>query len=221
MTKSKAQIIKQTEEYVRQKLEGEGSGHDWWHIVRVVNNAKAIAKQEGGDMFIVELGSLLHDINDWKFNDGDSTVGANEAKKLLEQLGCAKKVCEHVGYIVEHVSYKGGTNKHAMKTIEGQIVHDADRLDALCAIGVARAFAFGGSAGRVMYDPGVKPKEYSSFESFAGAITQNHTINHFYEKLLLLKDKMNTKTAKKMAKNRHEYMEKYLRQFYAEWEGSR
>lgn len=214
-------ILDKTREFVKQKMQGEGTGHDWWHVARVVNTAMSIAKKEGGDLLVIELAALLHDIADWKFNDGDTTVGAKVAREWLLSIGTDNKAVEDVVYVVEHISFKGGTNAHVMKTIEGKIVQDADRLDAIGALGIARTFAFGGAAGRPIYDPTVKPKEYESFKSFKSSISNNHTINHFYEKLLLLKDKMNTRTGQELAKQRHEFMEKYLHQFYAEWEGSR
>lgn len=212
-------ILDKTRKFVRQKMEGEGTGHDWWHIVRVVNNALSIAKKEGGDLVVIELAALFHDIADWKFNDGDTAIGAKMAREWLHEAGADNTVIEQVAYIVEHISFKGGTNIHAMKTLEGKIVQDADRLDAIGAIGIARTFAFGGARGQSIYDPDVKPKEYDSFKSFKKALNDNHTINHFYEKLLLLKDKTNTRTGQQLAKQRHEFMEKYLQQFYAEWEG--
>ncbi len=214
-------VLDKTQDFVKEKLEGEGSGHDWWHIVRVVNNAKAIAKKEGGDLFVIELAALLHDIADWKFNNGDSSIGAEVTREWLSKFKVEHSKVEEVAYIVEFISFKGGTNVHAMRTLEGKVVQDADRLDAIGAIGIARAFAFGGSAGRSMYNPEISPMEYKSFESFHSSITDNTTINHFYEKLLLLKERMNTKTGKKMAENRHEFMENYLEQFYTEWEGKR
>ena len=214
-------VLEKTEAFAREKLAGDGSGHDWWHVVRVVNNAKAIAQKEGGDLFVVELGALLHDIADWKFHDGDTTVGPKVTREWLASLDVDSAIIEQVAYIVAHISFRGGTNKHIMKTLEGKIVQDADRLDAVGAIGIARAFAFGGAANREMYNPEVSPKDYNSFASFRNAITDNTTINHFYEKLLLLKDKMNTKTGKELATERHEFMEQYLERFYAEWEGKK
>jgi uncharacterized protein len=216
-----AKIIDQTEQYVRQKMEGEGTGHDWWHVSRVRIVALNIAEKEGGDRFIIELAALLHDIADWKFHDGDSTIGPKQARSWLQQLDVTPEIVDQVAYIVEHISFKGGTNQHKMTTLEGKIVQDADRLDAMGAIGIARTFAFGGAAGRPLYDPDIPKIDYESFESFKDQLQHNHTINHFYEKLLLLKDKMNTKTAKTMAQQRHEFMEAWLEQFYAEWKGER
>lgn len=211
------QIIKSTQKFVRTKMEGESTGHDWWHIVRVVHNAKAIAVKEGGNLLIIELAALLHDIADWKFNNDDSTVGAKLSRTFLNKLDVPDNVVDEVAYIVEHISYKGGTNSKRMRSLEGKIVQDADRLDALGAIGIARTFAYGGAAGREIYNPNVGPKEYGSFESYKDSLAENHTIKHFYEKLFLLKDKMNTKTGRNMAQNRHKFMENYLKQFYAEW----
>lgn len=216
---SDSQVIQKTADYVKEKFSGEGTGHDWWHMYRVWQTAKTIGKKEGGDLFIVELGALLHDIDDWKFNDGDSCKGAMVARKWLESLNVKSEVIDEVSFIVEHISFKGGTNQTPMRTLEGKIVQDADRLDALGAIGIARTFAYGGSAGREIYNPNVAPKEYQSLTEFKNQIKDNHTINHFYEKLLLLKDKMNTKTGKSMAEHRHKYMQAYLKEFYAEWDG--
>lgn len=218
---TKAQIVQKTADFIQEKFSEEGTGHDWWHMYRVWQLAKHIAKQEGGDMFTIELAALLHDIADWKFNDGDSTKGAREASSWLEQLGVEQSVIDEVTFIVEHISYKGGMGKYKMRSIEGKVVQDADRLDALGAIGVARTFAFGGSAGRPIYDPHVKPMQYKSVKEFKDKIAVNHTINHFYEKLLLLKDKMNTKTGKQIAQARHKYMEDFLKEFYAEWDGKK
>lgn len=214
-------VLDKTRAFAQRKLLGEGSGHDWWHVVRVTNTALAIAKKEGGDRFVVELGALLHDIADWKFHDGDITVGPRMTREWLESLGVADEVIGQVVYIVEHVSFRGGTNKHRMQSLEGKIVQDADRLDAMGAIGIARVFAFGGAARREIYNPEVAPKSYDSFETFRSSIKDNTSINHFYEKLLLLKDRVNTKTGKALAKERHDFMEQYLKQFYAEWEGKK
>jgi len=207
-------IIEKTKEFVREKLEGEGSGHDWWHIVRVYNNSLDIAKKEEQfcekeiDIFIVELGSLLHDIADHKFGYSDEDR-KNIINNFLLELGVEKKIIDHVVYIANNISFKGGKNKHKMETIEGEIVQDADRIDAIGAIGIGRTFAYGGYKKRVMYDPECKSKIKD----------KEDTISHFYEKLLLLKDKMNTKTGTEKAQNRHRVMEEFLDNFYSEWNG--
>lgn len=214
-------ILHKTRQYVEQKLRGESSGHDWWHVVRVVQNAQIITAKEGGDALIIELAALLHDMADWKFHSGDTTQALKVLAQFLEKQGADTATISQVIYIIEHISYKGGTNKHKMRSLEGKIVQDADRLDALGAVGIARTFAFGGALGREIYDPTVLPQTYVSFKDFQNKMEQNHTINHFYEKLLLIKDKMNTKTARQIATKRHKFMEDYLTQFYAEWQGKK
>lgn len=210
-------IIKKTEEYVKNELSGEASGHDWWHIYRVWKNAKHIGKTEKADMFVVELAALLHDIADWKFNDGDENAGARKARTWLESLNVDNEAINHVCQIIATSSYKGAKVKSKMKTVEGMIVQDADRLDAIGAIGIARTFAFGGHMNRLIYDPSVKPQLHDTAKAYKNNMSS--TINHFYEKLLLLKDLMNTKSAKKIAESRHEFMEYYLKRFYKEWNG--
>lgn len=211
-------IIEKTERYVRKKLEGEASGHDWWHIKRVYNNALLIASEEKEcDLVVVKLGALLHDIADWKFNDGDELAGYNAAKEWLRSLGAEEGLIEHVAEIVKDISFKGAGEKTPMKTLEGEIVQDADRLDAMGAIGIARAFAYGGNRNREMYNPEVKPVLHENFEEYKKS--KGTTINHFYEKLLLLKDLMNTEAGRKYAEGRHEYMEGFLKEFYGEWNG--
>jgi uncharacterized protein len=170
-------------------------------------------------MFVVELTALLHDIADWKLHDGNETIGPREAKKILENLGVAEKTVEHVAEIIGSMSFKGAGEASKMKTLEGAVVQDSDRLDGIGAIGIARAFAYGGHKNRVMYDPAQKPKTKQSKEEFLK--DNGSTINHFYEKLLLLKDLLNTQTARKMAEGRHAYMEIFLQQFYDEWNGKR
>ncbi len=203
---------------MEQKFSGEGTGHDWWHMYRVWKSAQAIAAGEPeADLFTVELGALLHDIADWKFNDGDEEAGPRAAREWLEGLRVENAVIEHIEDIIRTVSFKGAGVASNMKTIEGKIIHDADKLDAMGAIGIARAFAYGGAHNRVLYDPNVKAERHDSFEAYKKG--DSHTINHFYEKLLLLKDRMYTTTAQKIAADRHTHMEQYLRQFYAEWEG--
>lgn len=213
----KLAVIRQTEEYVKKTLEKEGSGHDWWHIYRVHKMAVHIAKKEGADMFVVKLAALLHDIADWKFNDGDLKAGSRVARSWLERLGVDEEIIKHVCEIIEETSFKGAGVKLKMRTKEGMIVQDADRLDAIGAIGIARTFAYGGHKSREIYNPEIKPKIHKTFEQYKN--NTGPTINHFYEKLLLLKDLMNTKTAKEIAKNRQKYMEEFLNRFYKEWEG--
>lgn len=209
--------IEQTEEMVRGELTGESSGHDWWHIWRVWQLAKWIGLEEKADMLVVELAALLHDIADWKANDGDIKAGGRVSRKWLESLGVDEAVIEKVVEIVNNVSYKGAGVKDVMDSLEGRIVQDADRLDAMGAIGIARVFMYGGNKGREMYDPESKAMDTNDFESYKKA--GQTSINHFYEKLLLLKDRMHTKTAKRMAELRHKIMESYLEEFYAEWDG--
>jgi uncharacterized protein len=213
------QIVSKTVEFVESKLRGEGSGHDWWHILRVWNNAKTICKEEKADLFVVELAALLHDIADWKFNNGDENAGAKIAREWLERLEVESQVVDHVCRIISTSSFKGAGVKTEMETLEGKIVQDADRLDAIGAIGVGRTFAYGGYKGREMYNPSIKPEFHTTAEQYKNNTTP--TLNHFYEKLLLLKDLMNTKTAKKIAEKRHVFMEKFLKEFIMEWEGQR
>jgi len=213
----KNQIINQTAEYIKLRLSGEGSGHDWWHVYRVWKNAVHIAESEEADLFIVELAALLHDIADWKFNDGNDDIGPQMAKEWLESLNVEENVVVHVCNIIQDISFKGAGVATNMKTKEGMIVQDADRLDAMGAIGIGRAFAYGGSKGREMYNPELKPENHNSFEQYKNS--KGSSINHFYEKLLLLKELMNTETARKIAEKRHVFMEEYLSEFFLEWEG--
>jgi uncharacterized protein len=215
--KNKNLIIKQTENYVRKELMGEGSGHDWWHIYRVWKMAQDIGKREKSDMFIVELAALLHDVADYKLHGGDENIGPKMAEKWLKSLKVEQSVIDQIKEIILGASFKGAKVKTQMKTIEGKIVQDADRLDAIGAVGIARTFAFGGYMQREIYNPNVKPQIHKTFQDYKNG--KSHTINHFYEKLLLLKNLMNTKTAKQMAEKRHEYMEDFLKKFYKEWEG--
>lgn len=219
MTEEQTQIVERTESFVKAKLEKESTGHDWWHILRVRNNALNIARHETdpGDLFIIQLGALLHDIADWKFNGGDLKAGSVVATKWLTEQAVAPAVIQHVCDIIESISFKGARAKSAMKTIEGQIVQDADRLDALGAIGIARAFAYGGHFDRSIYEPDVAPETHNTFEQYKNS--KGHTINHFYEKLLLLKDRMNTKAGRTIAEQRHAYLEGFLQQFFLEWNG--
>jgi uncharacterized protein len=209
------QIIGLTVNYVKQCMGYESTGHDWWHVDRVRKTALHIAAEEEADHLIVELAALLHDLGDWKLNAG-TDLGSKPARQWLDQHNVDINAINHVCEIIDNMSFRGG-NKPPMNTIEGKIVQDADRLDALGAIGIARAFAFGGKRDREIYNPGSKPETFDSFEAYRDA--KSSTINHFYEKLLLLKDKMNTETGKTLAEERHKYMENYLKQFYYEWDG--
>ena len=208
-------IIDKTKEYVKSKLEGEGTGHDFWHILRVYKTSIYIGKKENADLFIVELTALLHDIADWKFNEGDSNIATSLIRKLLESLGVQDYIINKITKIIETMSYKGGTTNANQETIEGKVIQDADRLDALGAIGIGRAFAYGGYRERELYNPNIKPQKYNDFKEYKKNVST--TVNHFYEKLLLLKELMNTDSGKAMAKERHDFMEEYLNQFYKEW----
>lgn len=214
-----ADIITKTAEMIREKLKDEGSGHDWWHIWRVWQLARRIAGDEKADTFIVELGALLHDIADWKYHDGDLHAGGRASREWLESIGVDEKSIIHIVDIVDNVSFKGAGVADAMTTLEGKVVQDADRLDAVGAIGIARVFTYGGHKGRAMYDPDSMVQMAQDFEGYKAA--GQTAINHFYEKLLLLKDRMHTKTGKKLAEQRHAFMETYLDEFFAEWNGER
>ncbi|WP_250419063.1 MULTISPECIES: HD domain-containing protein [Pontibacter] len=211
------EIIDQTATHVQALLSGEGSGHDWWHILRVWNNAKTIAATEKADLFIVELAALLHDIGDHKFHNGDETIGPRMATEWLTQLKVEDNIIATIVAIIKELSFKGAGTTSDMSSLEGCIVQDADRLDAIGAIGIARTFAYGGHKNREIYNPHISPELHNSFEAYKSSTAP--TINHFYEKLLLLKDRMHTKTARALAEQRHKFMEVYLEQFYAEWEG--
>ena len=209
-------VIEKTEDYVKALLSGEGTGHDWWHILRVTKLAKHIAKQESANLLVVELTALLHDIADWKFHDGDINKGPSVAREWLGKLSLDPLLIDQVCDNIANISFKGANVTQKPLSLEGQIVQDADRLDALGAIGIARAFAYGGFKQRPLYEPDLKPMLHSSFEAYKNH--QGTTVNHFYEKLLLLKDKMNTQSAKNIAEERHQIMENYLTQFFSEWE---
>jgi uncharacterized protein len=204
--------------FVKKTLAEAEGGHDWFHIERVWRNAKHIAKEEGGaDMEIVELGALLHDIADAKFHDGDEEIGPKMAREFLETLGLVPATIAHVENIVRHISFKGSREGQVFMSPELAIVQDADRLDAIGAIGIARTFNYGGFKGRPLYDPSIAPNPSMSKEEYKKG--DSPTINHFYEKLLLLKEMMNTKTGKKLAAERHAYMETFLAEFFDEWNG--
>jgi len=208
----KKQIIRQTEDFIRARFTGDSSGHDWWHIHRVRNLALELAKRENADEFIVEMAALLHDLDDWKLNQT-----GNQVKKWLDTLLLSEDESSHILSITENVSYKGAGVPTPMSSIEGKVVQDADRLDAIGAIGIARTFAYGGSRERLIYHPDTTPKLHQSFDSYQQ--NQSHTINHFYEKLLLLKDRMQTKSGSDMAIHRHHVMENFLDEFFKEWDG--
>ena len=211
------QVIANTISFVKKELEWAEGGHDWFHIERVYKNALLISKTEKVDLFVVSLGALLHDIADAKFHNGDETIGPKIARDFLISEGVSEEITEQIVAIIENVSFKGGNKQQTYFSNELNVVQDADRLDAMGAIGIARCFNYGGFKNRKLYDSKVKPnlkmtpKEYKNSKA--------PTLNHFYEKLLLLKDKMNTKTGKKIAQNRHHYMEQFLKQFYKECDG--
>jgi len=213
------QIIENTKTFVQQKLQGAESGHDWFHTQRVYNNALLIAKGEDCDLFVVQLGALLHDVADSKFYNGDETIGPKLAWEFLESENVPEDIVMQVVNIIENISFKGGNFEKHFHSAELAIVQDADRLDAIGAIGIARTFNYGGFMNRAIYDPSIAPNlkmtkvEYKKSDS--------PTLNHFYEKLLLLKDKMNTPTGKRIAQERHAFMETFLAQFYAEWDGEK
>lgn len=211
--------VQKTIAFVKQQLANAEGGHDWFHIERVYKNALLIAKQENVDAFIVQLGALLHDIADSKFHNGDETIGPNIAREFLVSINVDSAIIEHVVHIIENISFKGGNEPQKFRSLELDVVQDADRLDALGAIGIARTFNYGGFKNRIMFDPDVKPNLSMSKETYQTSTAP--TINHFYEKLLLLKDKMKTKTGKRIAVKRHQFMELYLKQFYDEWDGEK
>ncbi len=212
-------LIEKTTTFVKQKLENAESGHDWFHIERVYKNALLIAKRENCDQTIVELGALLHDIADSKFHDGDETIGPKTARIFLESQNVSEVIINQVVLIIENISFKGGNFDRKSSTIELQIVQDADRLDAIGAIGIARTFNYGGFKNRQIYNPDILPNLKMTKEEYKNS--DSPTINHFYEKLLLLKNKMNTETGKKIAQERHQFMETFLEQFYREWNGEK
>ena len=214
---NKPLIIRRTTDFVKHTLKDAEGGHDWFHIQRVLNNAKLIAKGEHVDDFIVILGSLLHDIADSKFYNGDETIGPKKATEFLMAQNIDSVVIEHVVQIIKNISFKGGNVDSTFTSIELDIVQDADRLDAIGAIGIARCFNYGGFKNREIFNPKIQPKLNMTKEEYKNSNAPS--INHFYEKLLLLKDKMNTKTGRRLATKRHQFMEQYLEKFYAEWDG--
>ena len=211
-------LIARVAAHIQAKFSGEGSGHDWHHIDRVRRLARRIAAAEGADPEITELAALVHDIADWKFHGGDDAIGPREAERLLIEEGAPAEVIAAVVEIVRSISFKGAGVPTAMRTLEGQCVQDADRLDAIGAIGIARCFAYGGHAGRPLYDPAVPPVMHASAEAYKAA--KGHSLNHFYEKLFLLKERMNTASGRKLAEERHQFMESFVSRFLEEWESA-
>lgn len=209
-------IKEKTISFVKDTLQGAEAGHDWFHIERVYKTALSINKKEGGDLLLVTLAALLHDIADSKFNNGDEEIGPQLAGNFLRTLGLSEATIIEVQQIIRNLSYKASLGKVEFSSKELDIVQDADRLDALGAIGIARAFTYGGYKNRVLYDPEIKPDLNMSKEAYKNS--EAPTINHFYEKLLRLKDLMKTSTGKELAEQRHQFMQLYLNQFYSEWE---
>ncbi len=212
-------ILETTINFVKEELSNAEGGHDWWHIYRVWQTAKHIAELEDVDLFIVELGALLHDIADSKFYAGDEDIGPKKAVEFLSSLDIEENTITHVENIIRHISFKGGNQAQAFRSPELDVIQDADRLDAVGAIGIARTFNYGGHKNREIHNPDIPVNLNMSQEEYKKSTAP--TINHFYEKLLLLKDRMNTKTGKEMAASRHQFMEQYLAQFYSEWEGEK
>ncbi len=210
-------LIDKTILFVKTTLAQAEGGHDWFHIERVYKNALSIAATETCDVEVVQLAALLHDIADSKFHDGDETIGPRIARDFLEEENVAATTIDHVVAIIENISFKGGNVARKFSSIELDVVQDADRLDAIGAIGIARTFNYGGFKNRALYHPEIAPNLSMTKEEYKN--NEAPTINHFYEKLLLLKDKMNTQTGRQIAEERHRYMEGFLEQFYAEWEG--
>ena len=211
--------IKETVQYVQSVLEDAEGGHDWWHIYRVWKMSLHIAAKENANLFIVQLGALLHDIADSKFNDGDEELGPEKAKRFLIELGLDSETINHIDAIIRNISFHKTFEDKKFDSLELRVIQDADRLDAIGAIGIARAFNYGGYKNFKLHDPNITPEKYLDKESYKKSDAP--TINHFYEKLFLLKDMMNTETAKILAEERHAYMESFVDQFMNEWEGNR
>ena len=216
---NKEVIINNTITYVKKELQGAEGGHDWWHIERVRTNAMQIARHENVNIFIIELAALLHDIADAKFHNGDENIGPEKAKQFLESHSIDHEIIHHVENIIRNISFKGGNFTNNFYSLELAVVQDADRLDAIGAIGIARAFNYGGFKNREIYNPLIVPDLQMNKETYKKSDAP--TINLFYEKLLLLKDRMNTSTGKKLAEERQRFMELFLEEFYLEWEGKK
>ena len=212
------QFIENTILFVKNKLANAEGGHDWFHIERVYKNALLIAEGEECNLTVIKLGALLHDIADSKFHNGDETIGPKVARAFLESQNVSEDIILHVIAIIENISFKGGNFEKKFNSKELEIVQDADRLDAIGAIGIARTFNYGGFKNRPLYNPNIQPNLNMSKEEYKNS--EAPTLNHFYEKLLLLKDKMNTETGKKIAQKRHDFMITFLSQFYSEWDGN-
>ena len=212
------EIIQKTELYILAEFYSEGSGHDWFHINRVRNMALRIGQNEECDLFRIEMAALLHDLDDWKLTDSDSHYPI-KAGRWLDEMGVSGEVSSQILRIIEDVSYMGADTDTPVRSVEASVVQDADRLDAIGALGIARTFAYGGHKNRLIYDPSIPPVMHSDFQSYKASTAP--TINHFYEKLLLLKDRMNTKTARIIAQERHQFMQDYLTQFFEEWEATK
>lgn len=217
MGMNQATVIQKTIDFVKEVLSDAEGGHDWWHIYRVWKLSKHIAQTENVDIFVVELGALLHDIADYKFHNGDEEIGPRKAREFLSSLDVREDVIIHIEKIISNISFKGGKHTQKFKSPELDVVQDADRLDAMGAIGIARTFNYGGYKGREIYNPEIKPNLNMTKDEYKSSNVS--TINHFYEKLLLLKDRMNTNTGKSMAEHRHKFMEQFLDEFYKEWNG--
>ncbi len=210
-------IVSRTRAFVKKELGGESTGHDYWHLLRVERNAARIARGEGGDLLVIRLAALLHDIADWKFHGGDEKASSRRIRAWFKKLKVSDKITNQVCDIADTISLEGAGVKNKMKSKEGKIVQDADRLDALGAIGIARCFAYGGAKNREIYNPEIKPVRHASFSHYKKS--QSTSLNHFYEKLLLLQSRMNTKTGKRLAKRRHQFVTYFLRNFLDEWNG--
>jgi uncharacterized protein len=210
-------ILQAAEAYVKAKLEKDSSGHDWWHIYRVVQTTRTIAAEEGADGFVCELAALLHDVADEKLN-ADPAAAELELMGWLAASGIGEVTAAHVLEIISTMSFKGG-QRPPVRTLEGKVVQDADRLDAIGAVGISRVFAYSGWKGRPIHDPLVLAREQLTAETYRNG--KDTAINHFYEKLLKLKELMNTSYARQLAEERHRFMELFLEQFYEEWEGRR
>ncbi len=216
---SSEDILNNTITFVKNELKNAEGGHDWFHIERVYKNSLLIAESEDVAKTVVALGALLHDIADSKFHNGDETVGSKKARQFLLSENVSEEIIEHVIKIIENISFKGGNKTQEFHSKELEVVQDADRLDALGAIGIARTFNYGGFKNRKLYDPEIKPNLKMTPSEYKASDAP--TINHFYEKLLLLKDRMNTESGRKIAEERHRFMETFLQQFYAEWNGKK